>query len=122
MEWESTPNRSSCKDCMIHFDLKGETAPCLLPDGECFVGKPILWYSNHIAMEIFNKIQNQLIIAGMGEPIGLNQQAIINIMDIYDIRDIEERRVLFDKILTIDNIRMAKLLEKKKSKNTKDKK
>jgi len=100
---------------MMHFELNGKCAPCLLPDGECISGKPTLWYSNHIAMELFNKIQNQLIIAGMGEPIGLNHQAIINILDIYDIKNVDERKVLFDKILTMDNLRMVKMLEKKKT-------
>ena len=100
---------------MLHFELKGECAPCLLPDGECISGKPVLWYSNHLAMELFNKIQNQLIIAGMGEPIGLNHQAIINILDIYDIKNVDERKVLFDKIITMDNLRMVKMLEKKKT-------
>lgn len=106
---------------MIHYDLKGEQAPCFAT-GECKFGKPILWYSNHLPMEMYQKIQNQVIVAGMGEPLGLNQQAIINILDIYGIMDIEERKVIFDKILAIDNIRMKKLLEKNKKAKKKQKK
>lgn len=123
MDYESDPQRASCKSCLLHFDLKNELAPCL-KTGECKFGKPFLLYSNKLAYEIFTKIQNQMIVVGMGEPIGINQQAIVNILDIYGITDLEERRILFEKVLAIDTFRMTKMLkekEKEKKKKRKEK-
>ena len=122
MKWQSASHRAKCSDCIQAFKVKYKTPPPC-DGGECPYGKPILWYSNHLAMEIFNKIQNQMIIAGMGEPLGLNQQAIINILDIYCIDDREERLILFDKILAIDCVRMSKKWDEiQKNKKNKKKK
>lgn len=125
MKWQSDSHRASCTDCIDHYETsKHELPPCEYGN-ECPFGKPVLFYNNALALELFNKIQNQIIIAGMGEPLGLDHNAIYNIMDIYCINDVYERQVMFDKILAIDCVRMTiranQLKEEKKNKQGKNK-
>ena len=120
MEWQSAPHRANCTDCIEHYRVnKNDLPPCEYGN-ECPYGKPVLFYSNHLALEMFNKIQNQVIIAGMGDPLGLDHKAIINILDLYEITDIEERKILFDKILAIDCVRMRLRLKEIKKKKVKE--
>lgn len=54
----------------------------------------------------------------MGEVLGINFTAIEFIFDIYGIIDPYERRLLFEKIQLVDNIRLqAKLKANKKTDN-----
>jgi hypothetical protein len=49
---------------------------------------------------------SQVIVAGMGDVLGIKFEAIDFIFNLYDITDIEEKRFLFEKIQIIDIIRL----------------
>jgi len=74
--------------------------------GECSFGKPDLMISNHLAWELFQKISGQVIVAGMGDILGIRFEAIAFILDFYEIYDSETRHDVFEKILAIDSVRI----------------
>lgn len=55
---------------------------------------------------MYQKCSGQVIVAGMGDILGIKFEAIEFVFDIYEIDDREERRILFEKIQTIDIIRL----------------
>lgn len=71
----------------------------------CPFGKPDLWVSNFFAWELYQKLSGQVIVAGMGEILGINFLAIGFIFDLYEVDDQIEKQVLFEKILAIDTVR-----------------
>lgn len=121
-EWTFTPGRPSCEECEKRFEkLVKKPLPCL--SGECPYGKPELLSVNHYAWELYLTLSGQVIIAGMGEPLGINYLAIQFIFDLYEITDSETRQLLFEKIRAIDDVRckersqqIRKQLESAKSK------
>lgn len=101
-----TPNRASCTDCERYYQVvKKTTAPCI-PNEECPFGKPHLLMGNHLAWDIYNQCSSQVIVAGMGEVLGIKFEAIQFIFDIYEIKNAETRRDIFEKITLIDTIRI----------------
>jgi len=53
---------------------------------------------NADAERIFNIVQDQLIFAGMGGPVSINQMAIHAAMDLYGIAD---KQICFEKVLLV---------------------
>lgn len=49
---------------------------------------------------------SQVIVAGMGDVLGIKFEAIEFLFDLYEIDDNDERRLLFEKIQNIDIIRL----------------
>lgn len=68
--------------------------------------KPDLWVSNTFAWELFQRLSGQVIVAGMGEPLGIKFEAIGFIFDLYGIHDDTEKIELFEKITLIDSVRL----------------
>jgi hypothetical protein len=62
--------------------------------------------SNQFAWELYQKCSGQVIVAGMGDVLGIKFEAIDFIFNLYCIDDPEERRFLFEKIQIIDIIRL----------------
>lgn len=90
----------------MHFEkVKKTIAPCLIGE-ECISGKPDLYIGNHLAWELYQKVSGQVIVAGMGEIIGIQFSAIEFILSIYQIYDPDVRCDLFEKILLIDTVRI----------------
>jgi len=77
--------------------------------------------NNHLAWELFQKVSGQMIVAGMGEPLGINFLAIDFILDIYGILKRDKRREMFDKIILFDSIRLRKRSEQISSQRERDK-
>jgi hypothetical protein len=46
-----------------------------------------------------------VIVGGMGDVLGIRFEAIAFLFDLYDIMNTDERRDLFEKIMTIDGVR-----------------
>ena len=63
-----------------------------------------MWVSNYFAWELYQKLSGQVIVAGMGEVLGINFLAIDFIFNLYEIEQ-SERLILFEKILAIDTVR-----------------
>ena len=104
-EFIFTPQRGSCDDCANHYQkIKKQLPPCAL--GGCEFGKVDLWVSNHYAWELYQKVAGQVIVAGMGDILGIKFEAIQFLFDIYGIIDSVERLDLFEKIQIIDTARM----------------
>jgi hypothetical protein len=49
---------------------------------------------------------SQVIVAGMGDVLGIKFEAIEFLFDLFEIDDNDERRLLFEKIQNIDIIRL----------------
>lgn len=49
-------------------------------------------------------LRNQVIVAGMGDVLGINHLAIHAIFGLYGITDQVERQILFEKILAVDEV------------------
>lgn len=83
-------------------------APCEDPDKGrvCTYGKPELWVSNMFAWELFQECSAQVNVAGMGDILGIKFEAVDFLFDLYNIIDRDERVQLFEKIMTIDRIRV----------------
>lgn len=97
-------------------------APCEID--KCEHGSDKLFISNHLAWDFYNKLAGQVIVAGMGEVLGIRFEAIEAILNIYRIEDPQIRVELFEKISIIDGVRMKfksqELLSKsQQSKNNK---
>ena len=101
------PGRAECKQCASHYkDIKKTEPPCI-SKGECPNGECDLWKTNIFAWELWQKLSGQVIVAGMGEPLGIKFDAIGFIFDLYGIEDQLFKEDLFEKILIIDGVRMA---------------
>jgi len=65
------------------------------------------------------KLGGQVVVAGMGEVLGIRFEAIESILNIYGIEDPEKRVEIFEKIVIIDSVRMKfksqELLSKKEA-------
>lgn len=48
---------------------------------------PVVFLENEEAFNVFPKIYNQLIFAGMGEPVGLNMIAVKAVFDMMGIKN-----------------------------------
>jgi hypothetical protein len=66
----------------------------------------MLTVRNSWVFDLYQKCSGQQIVAGMGQPIGIMFTAIVAMLDIYCIFDIEERVEIFEKIQLIDSIRL----------------
>jgi hypothetical protein len=71
----------------------------------CSFGKPELFISNFFAWELYQKLSGQVIVAGMGDVLGINFMAIEFIFNLYEIYDPIERQCLFEKIIAVDSVR-----------------
>jgi len=69
-----------------------------------------------LVWSLYQKISNQVIVAGMGEVLGVKFEAIQFILDLYCINEIELRRDIFEKILKIDEIKLKKRIQKQNKK------
>lgn len=99
-----TPGRD-CGSCRRTFEnIKKVICPC--DDGECPFGKPKLWIGNHLVWDLYQQVSGQVIVAGMGDVLGIKFEAIQFIFDLYGIMDRDEKLDLFNKILAIDSVRM----------------
>lgn len=89
--------------------------PCEDPskDKQCAYGKPDLWASNIYAWQLFQECSNQVIVAGMGDVLGISFSAIDFIFNLYKIEDEWDRQCLFEKIMTVDRVRI--LAQRKKT-------
>lgn len=87
----------------------------------CEFGKVDLWVANHYAWELYQKVAGQVIVAGMGDVLGIKFEAIQFLFDIYGIIDKEERLELFEKIQIIDTARMQARSEQLINKQNSDK-
>jgi hypothetical protein len=65
-----------------------------------------LWPGNLFAWELFQKLSGQVITGGMGDILGIKFEAIESLFNIYGIMDNEERLILFEKITSIDEVRI----------------
>lgn len=77
---------------------------------------PNLYQSNAFAWQLFQECSSQVIVAGMGDILGIRFEAIDFLFDLYNIKDEWERECLFEKIMTIDRVRILsqrKATEKK---------
>lgn len=98
-------NGTDCDSCSNHYTIIKHTEPPCVTDGVCKFGKPELWLSNRFAWELFQKCANQVIVAGMGDVLGIKFEAIEFLLNLYGVEDLESRRELFEKIQIIDTIR-----------------
>jgi len=81
---------------------------------------PYLLPENHFVWEIYNRVRNQLIIAGMGEPIGINYLAVQIIFDCYDVQKYERLYLLeFIDYIFYEERRIMKKFEPPPSSNSK---
>ena len=62
--------------------------------------------SNIFAWQLFQECSNQVIVAGMGDVLGIKFEAIDFLFNLYNINDEWEKQCLFEKIMTVDRIRM----------------
>jgi hypothetical protein len=77
------------------------------------------------AWDIYQKVSGQVIVAGMGDILGIKFEAIDFIFKLYEINDIELQRDLFEKIQHIDTIRLkerSKVMASKTPKTSTSKK
>lgn len=58
------------------------------------------------AWELFQECSAQVNVAGMGDILGIKFEAVDFLFDLYNIIDRDERVRLFEKIMTIDRIRV----------------
>ena len=79
----------------------GEVRDCKKCDGN-------LWEENNEAFSIYGIVADQVMVAMDGTPLGLNFNAVAFVFDIYEI---ENRKVTFEKILLIHSI-MRETLKK----------
>ena len=77
-----------------------------MTEGDCKFGMPDLWVSNQFAWELYQKCSGQVIVAGMGDVLGIKFEAIEFLFNLYDIDDRDEKRLLFQKIQIIDILRL----------------
>jgi len=97
--------RTDCGACRAHYrTVKRKTVPCETEEG-CLNEIPELWVSNSFTWEMFSKVSGQVIVAGMGEPIGIKFEAIQFLFELYNVPD-DERIDIFEKIMAIDTVRM----------------
>lgn len=88
----------------MHYEkIKHEPTPCEFDD--CPFGKPYLWPSNAFIWEMYTKVSGQVIVAGMGEVLGIKFEAIQFLFDLYELPQ-ETRLETFEKILAIDAVKM----------------
>lgn len=59
-----------------------------------------------LAWQLFQECASQVNVAGMGDILGIRFEAVDFLFDLYNIRDRDERVRLFEKIMTIDRIRV----------------
>jgi hypothetical protein len=85
--------------------FKKQTLPCLTDTG-CPNGKVDLWACNHFAWQLYQEVSGQVIVAGMGDILGIKFEAIAFLFDIYMINDYYERQDLYQKIVAVDAVRM----------------
>jgi len=83
-----SPDRPPCDVCREIWDDKGADPPC----GECM---PEPLPENRLAVEILLNTANQIIFAGMGEPVDINLQAVELAMRMRGTDD----HVVFDKVV-----------------------
>lgn len=91
-----------------------DQVPCEDPlkDYLCPYGKPDLWQSNTFAWQLFQECSSQVITAGMGEILGIDYSAIDFLFRLYKIEDEWYKQCLFEKIITIDRVRVLELHKK----------
>jgi len=68
---------------------------------------------------LFELVSGQVIVAGMGDILGIKFEAIEFIFNLYQIEDIYERQDLFEKIVAIDSVRLGVIRDEMKSNMTK---
>lgn len=54
---------------------------------------------------MYQKVSSQVIVGGMGDVLGIRFEAIGFLLDLYDILMVDERRDLFEKIMSVDGVR-----------------
>lgn len=55
---------------------------------------------------MYEKLSSQVIVAGMGEALGIKFEAIDFIFNLYEITDTHEKQDYFEKIQLIDSIKL----------------
>ena len=90
-----------------------------MTDAGCPHGKIDLFISNQFAWDLYEKLIGQVIVAGMGDILGVKFEAIQFIFEVYQVKEPFYRQDLFEKILLIDSVRLGLInadLKKNKSK------
>jgi len=80
---------------------------------DCKICLPDCYEENIEAEKIFMVVRDQYIMSGMGGPIAINQVAIHQAMELYDI---EYKRDCFDKVVNVGRKFLNDLNEKQKEK------
>jgi hypothetical protein len=62
---------------------------------------------NMFVWSLYEKVMGQVIVAGMGEPLGIRFDAIEFIFDLYEVTDTYDRQEYFEKIQKIDSVRLG---------------
>ena len=96
-------SKPPCDVCQLIYERKGAEPPCL----DC---SPIMYSENEEAFGIFPIVYNQILFAGMGEPIGLN---LIAVKAVFDIMKVENQKECLMKILVMFDHYFEKIKEKK---------
>ena len=96
---------------MNFHEIQQKPAPCEDEECkyECPYGVVFLEPKNRFVWTLFNKLSGQVIVAGMGECLGIKFEAIDFLFDLYKINKRYERKILFDKLQLIDSIRMKSM-------------
>ena len=81
-----------CGDtCRRSYEVEGREAPCERCQKEVLP-------ANQEAFRVFGIVQTQVVTAGMGEPVGLDFNAVNFVMELYEVRD---RLRVFEKVNAI---------------------
>ena len=72
--------------------------PCHPPCEDCYV---VLLSVNEYVIYLYGKLRKQIILSGMGDIININQNAIRNLLELYEVKN---KRKMFDDIIECFNI------------------
>lgn len=64
---------------------------------------------NEEAFNIFPRVSNQLLFAGMGEPVGLN---MIAVKAVFDMLNVQNQKVCLEKVMYMFDYYFEKIKEK----------
>lgn len=111
---------------MNFYEIQNKPAPCEQEetDFKCPYGVVDLMPGNYFAWQLYQKCSSQVIVAGMGDILGIKFEAIDFLFNLYKINNRYERKILFEKIQLVDSIRLKcqnaiqkREREKQKAKN-----
>ncbi len=76
----------------------------------CFECHPVPLTENETAYNLFPLLMDQLRTGGMGDPLGVDYNAIKFVFDLYDVTD---RRAEFEKLVSMFREYLGRMTEKK---------